>query len=749
MLGETISHYRVLEKLARGGMGTVYKARDLKLGRFVALKFISPERLSDPAQRSRFLREAKTASALDHVNICTVYEFGETNDGGMFIAMAYCAGESLRARLDRGHLPLSTAINVATQILEGLAKAHSAGVIHRDIKPSNIMLTDDAHVKIVDFGLAKLTQEMSTTHTGAVLGTIPYMSPEQLEGKKLDHRTDIWSWGVMTYEMLIGRRPFCGESDFSTVDAILNQEPQSLTELRPDVPVELESVVLLALRKTLYERHQSAGEVVRALRLLPPCFDTEIEKFGPHSPSVVVLPFTNLSTEPESEYFSDGLTEELIHALSSIPNLHVVSRTSAFEFKDKPQNIRKIGQQLKVSTVVEGSVHRMGQQLRIHVQIVNANDGYCMWSQRFDREVKDVFEIQDDIAKAIVTMLEVKFNRDTAETSVKRPGKLEAYDLYLRGRFQWNKRDGNGLYKALEYFQQALACDPRYAPAYSGIADVQIAIASWALEAPAEAWLKAKAAAVHALELDNTLSEAHASMGTVLMWFEWNWKEAEREFLQAIKLNPGHPNAHVQYSILLVQTGRFDEAEHEIRLALLSDPLSIRASSYLAGVFHYRRDYDSSLEQSRRALDLDPNDVELHIVQALNYEQKAMYEEAIRELEKARDLAGNNPLILGPLGSCYGASRRRAKAMKLIKDLDQTAHLTYVSPITWAMVYLGLGEHDLALQWLEKAAAAKDVLVCYLRVGPIYDSIRDDPRYLKLLEQIGLTPSAESQTQTA
>jgi serine/threonine-protein kinase len=741
MIGRTVSHYRLLEKLGEGAMGVVYKARDVKLDRFVAIKFISHGLDVDSLRKSRFIREAKAASALDHVNICTIYEIGETEgetrEAQLFIVMAYYP--------DRGSLPLVESVRIAMQTAEGLAKAHSIGVVHRDIKPANIMLTRDGIPKIVDFGLAKLPQLERLTSTGAILGTMPYMSPEQLKSDSLDHRTDIWSWGVTVYEMLAGERPFRGDSELSIAEAILTQEPATLTDLRPEIPFELERIVMQALRKNAGDRQQSAAEIVRDLQELTLLKNSEVAVDEvPPPASLAVLPFVNLSTEADTEYFSDGLTEDLIHALSCLHNLRVVSRTSAFEFKAKPQSIRKIGAQLKVSTVVEGSVRKVGQKLRVSVQLVNALDGYCLWSQRWDREMKDVFEIQDEIAQTIAETLKVKLRLDTRALSKRRTDKFEAYDLYLRGRFQWNKRSGEGFDKALECFEQALEQDPNYAPAYSGIADHHIAAASWGLETPVEAWPRAKVATMRALEIDDTLAEAHASMGTIRMWYEWDWKQAEREFRRAIELNPGHPNAHVQYNLLLVQTGRFHEAEREIRSALLCDPLSVRVNSYLAGVFHYRREYDRSLEQCRRALELDPNDVELHVVEALNHEQKGAYSDAIRALEKARELSGNNPLILGPLGSCYGGLGEKAKVMQILEELERASQASYVAPITWVMIYLGLQNRDRAFDWLQRAAEARDALLCYLGVGPIYDGIRNDPRYEKLMQRIGLASSTET-----
>ncbi len=746
MIGKTISHYRVLEKLGQGAMGAVYKALDLKLDRPVAIKFLTPGFTSD--LKARFAGEAKAASALDHTNICTIYEFDETPDGEMFIVMAYCPGENLRARLKGGTLPLEEAISIAFQVAQGLVMAHSMGVLHRDVKPANLMLTPNG-VKIVDFGVAKLLAGKDRTDAGAILGTIPYMSPEQLNAKPVDARTDIWSWGAVAYEMLAGRQPFQGESELSTAELILKQEPLPLTHFRPDIPEDLDAIIMRSLQKRPEDRPQTAQELVQAMRPLTLGSGTAAATAESvvQTPSIAVLPFVNLSPEPDSEYFSDGLTEELIHALSQLHNLRVVSRTSAFEFKAKPQSVRRIGAQLKVTKVVEGSVRKLGQRLRVSAQLVSTSDGYCLWSQRFDREIKDVFEIQDEIANQITEALKTRLSQDAQPILLKRRTEnVEAYDLYLRGRFQWNKRSGEGLQRSLEYFELALAQDPGYAPAYSGIADYHIAVASWGLATPTDAWPKAKEAAERALAIDDTLAEAHASMGTIHMWYEWNWSAAEQDFRRAIDLNPGHPNAHVQYNLLFLQTGRFGEAEREIRTALATDPLSIRINSYLAGLFHYRREYDRSLEQCGRALELDPKDIELHIVLALNYEQKGMYKDAIRELEQARELSDNNPLILGPLGSCYAAAGDHARARSSLEELDRASQITYVAPITWVMIYLGLREFDRAFEWLEKAAQVRDVLICYLGVGPIYDCIRSDPRYTDLVRRIGLAPDAETRT---
>jgi serine/threonine-protein kinase len=748
MSGRIVGHYELLDVLGEGGIGTVYKARDLKLERDVAVKFLAPAIARDAAQKARFVREAKAASILDHPCICTIHEINETDEGQLFIVMTYCKGHSLRVRLDRKALDVREAVDIARGVAFGLQHAHQTGILHRDIKPSNIMVAEDGTVKIVDFGMARLFHEDTTslTREGAIVGTVAYMSPEQLQGSRVDLRTDIWSWGITLYEMLCGQRPFEGASSITVAEEILHKQPARPSSLRP-IPGALDETVLQAIEKDAGRRQQSARELIDQLDRL-----TSSERSGPPGKheaavldSIAVLPFANVGAA-ESEYFCDGLTEEIIDALSRLRWLRVVARTSAFEFKDKPQNVSTIARQLRVRMIVEGSVRRSGDKLRVAAHLVNAEDGYCLWSRKFDCGASDIFAVQDEIAASIRHALKSRHagspqwvgEEASALTGRQQTANLKAYELYLRGRHQWNMRSGEGLQHALDYFEEALRHDPKYAAAYSGIADYHIAVASWGLERPAEAWPKAKAAAVRALEKDPNLAEARASLGTISMWYDWEWKAAEREFLRAIALSPGHPNAHIQYNLLLVQTLRFTEAEDQIRKVLASDPLSVRANSYLAGVFHYRREYDRSLERCRRTLELDPNDIELHVVLGLNYEQKKMFREAIQELEKARSLSGNNPLILGPLGSCFAGCGERKEVHKILDELEQMSGSMYVASITRAMVFLGMKDVDSAFLWLENAARAREVLVCYLAVGPIYDCIRGDPRYREMLQRIGL-----------
>lgn len=749
-------------------MGTVYRAHDVLLDRLVALKFPSPRIVRD-----RFLQEARAASALDHVNICTIFEVGETPEHNPFIAMALYAGDTLTRRIDRGPLPLGLAVDISMQVARGLENAHGRGIVHRDIKPSNLIVTPDGVVKILDFGLARsaqgdhaIAQETERlTQPGTILGTVGYLSPEQARGDVVDARTDIWSLGVVMYEMLTGTSPFAASNAYAVMDSILRLEPRPLHERRPDVPDALCGVVDRALQKERDDRYQRAFDMLADLQsisrqlasgnaaghmALPGTVATFSQlpagrmRETPLRPSLAVLPFTNLSSNAENEYFSDGLTDELINALSQLPDLRVVSRTSVFEFKNKALNIRKIGSQLGVSSVLEGSVRRSGERLRVTAQLVNVEDACQLWAGRYDRKMTDVFEIQDEIAHTIASTLEIKLAGLEGRRLVKRYTRdLEAYHLYLKGRFHWNKRSGEGFARAREYFEAALSRDPEYAPAYSGLADYYMSVAAWGLAPPATMWPQAKAAALKALEVDPSLAEAHASLAVYRTYGEWDWVEGEREFLRARQLNPSDSNVPVLYATYLIQRGRLDEARAEIEQALEGDPLSATVNAYVAGVAHYSRQYDQSIQLCRKALELTPNDVEVLCVLALNYEQKGLFKDAIDTFDVARVMSGNHPLVMGALGATYARAGRNDKARDVAGELHRPVTDRYVPPIALAWIHIALGEPDRAFDWLEQAADARDCLLCYLAVGPVYDSLRPHPKYQPLLQRIGLQTAGQ------
>jgi TolB-like protein/Flp pilus assembly protein TadD len=516
-----------------------------------------------------------------------------------------------------------------------------------------------------------------------------------------------------------------------------------------DVPDAVDLFLRKSLKKERNARFQTAKEMADELRVIERRIKTSSATGHGDSPlhSIAVLPFVNLSADTENEYFSDGLTEELINVLTQVPGLRVVSRTSAFEFKGRAENIRRIGEQLGVNAVLEGSVRKSGDRLRITVQFVNVADGYHLWSERFDRRMQDVFDVQEEIATSIAKMLRPTLSRQFAEPLVKRyGGNLEAYHLYLKGRYYANKRSAEGFQKAVENFTRALGEDATYAPAHAGLADCYIYEASWGLAPPGEAWNRAAAAARRAVQSDDGLPEAHTALGAVLAFNEWDWVAAERECRRALDRNPGSVGAHIVYNIILVQLNRLDEARVEVERALELDPLSVPVNSYLAGIHYYGRDYDRSIEQVRKGLELDPNDIELHAVLGLNYEQKEMFDEAIAAFELARKLSGDFPIILGPLGGLYAKARVTEKARAIEAQLVERARTQYIPPIAWAMLYIGLNDRDRVFDWLEAAADARDTLLCYLGVSPIYDAFRSDDRYIRLMSRIGLSREPSHRT---
>ncbi|MFQ5864552.1 MAG: protein kinase [bacterium] len=796
MIGQTISHYMVTEKLGEGGMGVVYKAEDIMLNRTVALKILPSDLTRDNEAIGRFINEAQAASALDHPNICTIHEIDETETGQVFICLAYYEGETLRERINRGPLPVKEAIDIAIQLSRGLARAHEAGIIHRDIKPSNIILTHRGEVKIIDFGIAKLAGQRHLTKEGMIVGTMAYMSPEQLQAKDVDHRTDIWALGVMLYEMLTGQLPFKSDFDMTTIYSILNEEPMSLNDLNPELPRELETVVRRAMTKDPDERYLNMNEVLDALS----SFNAELESGqtkqrhfnfglltrrrgftkismatlmilimvagvlfweraaqknahqklskesnGPFritkttSASIAVLPFIDLSPQGNQEYFCDGIAEELINAFTKVEGLRVVSRTSAFQFKSVAQDIRQIGKQLNVDKILEGSLRKENQKLRITAKLSNVEDGYNIWSETYEREMQDVFAIQDDITRAIVSTLKLRLVNGKNIPLVHRyTENFEAYNLYLMGRHYWNKRTDDGLKKGIVYFEKAVAMEPNYALAYVGIADSYLAFANYGALPSNLVMPKAKKAAEKAIKVDSTVADAHASLGVVKAVFEWDWKGAEREFKKAVELNPGSVDALHFYAHYLSWVGLFDEAINAFKQAQKLDPLSIIINTDMAWSYHLAHQYDRALEHYQHALELEENFFLTHFLLGQTYEQKGMYPEAIAEFQKAVKLSRGLALIVGGLGHAYAVSGRTAEALKVLAELNERAKHEYVSAYNLAVIYAGLGDKDQAFKWLEKACGERFSWLVFLKVEPIFDSLRSDPRFTVLLQKMGL-----------
>jgi serine/threonine protein kinase len=568
MVGKTISHYKILEKIGEGGMGVVYEAKDTKLKRTVALKFLPKEFTADPEARERFVQEAQAAAALDHPNICTVHEIDEA-DGQTFIAMAHIKGESLRDKIAARPLDIDEALKIVIQIAEGLQEAHEKGVIHRDIKPANIMLAKNNQAKIMDFGLAKLSWGVDLTKTATIMGTVAYMSPEQAKGEQVDHRTDIWSLGAMLYEMLTGERPFKIMHDQAVLHAILNEDPMPITKIRKEIPQELEKIVKKALEKDPKKRYNDMEAMLADLKSVgqkPP--STAADK-----PSIAVLPFVNMSADPENEYFSDGLAEDLINALTKIKEIHVVARTSSFAFKGEKVDVREIGQKLNVDNLLEGSVRKAGNRVRITAQLIKVKDGYHLWSDRYDRNMEDVFAIQDEITEKIMDKLLVALDVSEKPLEDHRQVNFEAYDLYLKGHYCLNKFE---LDKALAYYEQAIEKDPDYALAYASIAEVYTLLSTgFDILANKDAMPKAREAAQKALKLDPNLAEAYVSLGLVALSYDWDRKATKKYLGKAIELNP---NSAVAYQwcefYWTYMMADLETATVQLERALELDPLN-------------------------------------------------------------------------------------------------------------------------------------------------------------------------------
>ncbi|HEY0657582.1 MAG TPA: protein kinase, partial [Pyrinomonadaceae bacterium] len=773
-----LSHYRIARKLGSGGMGEVYLAEDKRLDRSIALKILPADLAADPERMRRFVLEAKATSALNHPNIITIYEIdaeGETR----FIAAEYIEGETLRERLKANRFSVDDCLEVAVQITSALQAAHHVNIVHRDIKPENIMIRPDGLVKILDFGIAKLTEkraaidaeaatrQQAQTALGMIIGTAAYMSPEQAQGKAVDARSDIFSFGVVLYEMLSGKQPFEGENAIDVIGRILHKEPISLNQLLPEIPAELERIINKALCKDCPERYQTAKDLLVDLKELKQELDfqsklkraaqtsketaaqTQIIKAGTgensrttsettYANSIAVLPFSNMSADAENEYFCDGLAEELLNALAKIDDLKVAARTSAFSFKGKNVNTGEIANALNVKTILEGSVRKSGNRLRITVQLVNASDGYHLWSERYDREMKGIFDLQDEITLAVVDALKVKLFGDEKEAVLKRgTNNTEAYEFYLKGRFHWNKRTGDNLKKAIELFQQAVEKDPNYALAYVGLADSYLIIGSYAGTPASEVLPQARAAATRALEIDDQLAEARASMAHVY-WRSLEWERAEAEFKHAISLNPNYATAHQFYSEYLRALRRFDEQLREIKLAQEIEPLSHIIGTFVGAAFHNLGETDAAINEWKRVIELEPNFSLTHFFLANAYVTQKRYEEAINEAQKAVNLSGRGNLPLGGLGYAYAMSGRRSEALAVIKELEEKHARREATGFDLAHVYSGLKDNDKAVNWLEKDFETGNTsLLIYIAYNPLYPQLGEDPRYQDLLRRMG------------
>jgi serine/threonine protein kinase/tetratricopeptide (TPR) repeat protein len=756
-VGQTLSHYLILQKIGSGGMGVVYAAEDVRLGRHVALKFLPDELAREALAAERFRREARSASALNHPNICTIYDIDDWN-GRPFIIMELLRGKSLRELLG-APLGMDKILDFSIQVAEGLAAAHAKGIIHRDIKPENLFITTEEQVKILDFGLAKCLDELHSTDAqatqevltspGTAVGTVAYMSPEQVLGKHLDARTDIFSFGAVLYEMASGTRAFQGATSGAVFNAVLHENPPSLQRDRSRTGRELDRIMSKALEKDWEVRYQSALEIGADLKRLRRDLQSgtavkagSAAKRGTRKrpiSSIAVLPFENAGGDASFDYLSEGLTESIIDELSQISKMSVAARSTVLRYKGREVDPKIAGSELNVGALITGRVSRRGDTLTIAVEMVDTSTGLRLWGERYSRPNSDIFAIQDDIAAQVKQQLGSTLGGKSGPSRRRqRTPKPAAYEAYLKGRLYWNKRTEAELRRGAQFFEQAIALDPTYAAAFGGLADFHIVLGWYSYVPPGDAFPRARAAANRAIELDPELAEPHTSLGFVSLLHDWNPGESESHFLQGIKLDPRYPTGHQWYADFLAANGRLQEAWKEAQLAKELDPLSVIINWNVGWILHFSRKYKEAVNQFRSTLELDPNYLVTRMFLGQTYVQLQEFDKAREELQRALDLSGEAAFTLGLLGHCMARAGEKNEALRLLERLDELSQTRYVSPDFFAWIHLGLGEVEESFRHLAAAYERRSNWLAWLGPDPRYDSIREDVRFQELLQKVGL-----------
>jgi eukaryotic-like serine/threonine-protein kinase len=823
-VGDRIGPYQIIRSLGVGGMGQVYLAQDERLNRPVAVKLLSKYHANDEETIRRFRQEAFAASALNHPNILTVYEIGSF-DGKDFIATEFVDGVTLRRRIAAGDLALTSAVDIAMQIASALSAAHQAGIVHRDIKPDNVMVRKDDLVKVLDFGVAKniqtYRQEQSPhsllqTSPGAVIGTAPYMSPEQARGLPADPRSDIWSLGVILYEMATGRRPFTGDTALDVMSAVIEREPARLSGGDSNIPAALELIVLKALQKEKELRHQTAAELLADLKQLRQQLDAiadhersdtqprpgigQVDSFkaavsargetgwtqripgstagsaeyitetikqhrgvflilaaltivvavvgylyfananGNAIRSIAVMPFANDSGNKDVEYLSDGMTESLINSLSQLPHLSVKARSSVFRYKDREVEPQQVASELSVQAILNGRVVQRGDNLTVYLSLVDGRNGNQIWGDQYERKITELVTLQNTIARDVSQKLQARLSgadqQKLAKTFTANP---EAYKLYLQGRYHILKLTLAEVQTSISYFQQAIAIDPSYALAYVGLADAYRSSLVGDM-APTEVLTKAKSAAQKAVELDDNLADAHAELGFVIFWLDWDWKAAEAQYKRALQLDPNNADAHLFYAHLLSNTGQHAEALAEVKRARELDPLNLRINALEGQFLIHAGRADEALGRLKKVFEMDPSYYFAHLFAASAYIEKGMFPEAITEAHKAREFSGpTNSHPVAFLGYALAKSGKQKEARALAEELVKSSTERYVSAYNIAMIYNALDERDKVFEWLERAYNNRDQKIVFLKVEPKWNNLRSDSRFQDLMRRLGFT----------
>jgi len=781
-----LGDFEVLSLIGAGGMGEIYRARDRRLDRDVAIKVLPRFVSFDPERLHRFEQEAKAAAALNHPNILAVFQMG-THEGAPYLVSELLEGETLREQVKHGPIPPRKAIDYGVQVACGLAAAHEKGIIHRDLKPENLFVTRDGRIKILDFGLAKLTHPESETQLtkqtldtepGAVLGTVGYMAPEQVRGQTADQRADIFAFGAILYEMISGKRAFQGETTADTLSAILNQEPRAISKVAPSISRAIAQIVHRCLEKNPASRYQSAAELtstleesamapqalwgsrrwrwhawifpgVAALVLVAlPILGLNLGGWRDHLrlttsavpiDSLAVLPLTNLSGDPQQDYFVDGMTDELTTNLAQIGGLRVISRTSVMQFKDTKKPLPQIAKELNVQAVVEGSVVRSGDRLRITVQLVQASPEKHLWADSYERYLNDVLTLQDQVARDIATKIRGRLTpQDQAHLANARPVDPETYEDYLKGRYYYEKLSVPGFQEGLRYYRRAVTRDPNYAPAFVGLAASYKDLGVWGELLPREAASKSKLAVEKALSLDDALGEGHATLGHIHFLWDWEWASAEREYKRALELDPPSSLTRIQFAIYLSAMGRHSEALQEMKDAHAIDPVSHPSNGLLGAVYYWAHRFDDAIGQFQKTLELYPDSAIDHKYLGACYEQKGMYTQAFQEYQRQESLGGATTNELARRGHSFATSGMKGYLREKLQATVRDSRIRYVPSYDIAELYARLGQNEQAFEFLEKAYQERDHNMAFIKVEPMLDGLGGDPRFQELLRHMNL-----------